>query len=493
MNITHISSEFSPFAKEGGLGDVLHGLSKEQKKMGHQVCVLLPKYDVIPMKMFDTLEIYVQDLWSYEDGIEYHNSVYKGTFEGIDIFLIEAHHPAYYFNRGLIYGSINDAERFLYFCRASIQFLIHKGGCDVLHLHDWPTSAVAPLIHHLAPQLKHRIQSIIFTIHNIEHQGKVHPKYLSRVGLNPATLLSKERMQDPHDKEIINLMKGGIVYADQVVTVSTTYAKQILTPEYGCGLDSVVREHKEKLHGILNGIEVNTWDPLTDPHIKEHFPSNSTYIQEIVRKKGLNKTALFKELNLQPQEQGPLIISITRIVSQKSPELILYALEKTAELGGNFILLGNVFEKGLERKCLLLKEKYHSRKNVSIHLEFSEKLAHQLFAAADCIFIPSKFEPCGLTQMIGMRYGTLPLVRNTGGLKDTVTDIDQPCPTGFVFEELDTPSVEKMLEKVFYTYCYDQKKWHTVMQNGLNKDYSWDKPSKSYEKVYTLKGLSSLK
>ncbi len=483
MYITHISSEFSPFAKVGGLGDVLHGLSKQQVKDGHKVQVILPKYDIIDLKVFSSIKIYLQDLWSYEDGIEYHNSVYRAIFEGIEIFLIEPHHNSYYFNRGCIYGAINDVERFLYFCRTCIQFLNTKGHApDILHLHDWPTAAIAPLIRYLSPKLESTIKSIVFNIHNIEHQGKIHPKHLSRIGLNGAQFLTKDTMQDSLVPELINLMKGGVTYADQVITVSPTYAQEILTPEYGFGLQATMRKFKHKLHGILNGIETETWNPSKDPYLYESFPSNATFIHEIVRKKELNKARLFEELNFQPKGVGPLIISVTRIVSQKSPELILRGMEQTVKNGGSFILLGNILEIAIERKFLTLKE----NSNVYMNFTFSEELAHKLFAAADAIIIPSKFEPCGLTQLIAMRYGTVPIVRSTGGLKDTVIDISSPLPTGFVFEDLTKTAIDTTLEKVFAIYQYDQKKWQALMQNGLNRDPSWDFPCNLYEKVYNL-------
>ena len=231
MYICHITSEFSPFAKVGGLGDVINGLAKQQIKDGHKVEVILPKYDIIDLKIFDSLEIYTQNLWSFEDNIEYHNSVYKAVFEGVTIFLIEPHHNSYYFNRGLIYGSINDVERFLYFSRAVVEFLIkEKKYPDALHLHDWQTAAIAPLIRFMAPVLNSHIKSIIYTIHSMEHQGVIHPRNLTRIGLKGETFLKNSRMADPKNIELLNLMKGAITYSDKVVTVSPSYAKEILTP-----------------------------------------------------------------------------------------------------------------------------------------------------------------------------------------------------------------------------------------------------------------------
>ena len=493
MYITHISSEFSPFAKVGGLGDVLHGLSKQQVLDGHKVQVILPKYDIINLQVFSSLEMYIQDLWSYEDGVEYHNSVYRGMFEEIEILLIEPHHNSYYFNRGCIYGAINDAERFLYFCRTCIQLLNTRGATpEVLHLHDWPTAAVAPLIRCLSPKLSGSIRSIVFNIHNIEHQGKIHPKHLSRIGLNGAHFLTKDRMQDPIHLDLINLMKGAITYCDQVVTVSPTYAKEILTSEYGFGLHLTMIKFKDKLHGVLNGIETTTWNPSTDPYLYAKFPSNPTFINEIMEQKRINKEKLFKELGFHRELKGPLIVSVTRIVKQKGPELILRAMEKTVEKGGSFVLLGNISDISLEKKFFHFKQSHEHTGNVHLNFTYSEELAHRLYAAADAIIIPSKFEPCGLTQLISMRYGTVPIVRNTGGLKDTVTDIlsSNLPPTGFVFNDATTDAIDKTLALVFAVYKNDQKKWQTLIQNGMNRDSSWSFPSHLYENIYLSKSVT---
>jgi starch synthase len=464
----------------GGLGDVIHGLTKQQIKDGHKVEVILPKYDIIDLKIFDSLQIYTQNLWSYEDNKEYHNTVYKAVYEGVTIFLIEPHHNEYYFNRGLIYGSINDVERFLFFCRASIEFLIkEKKYPNVLHLHDWMTAPIAPLIRFLAPVLDKNIGSIIFNIHNIEHQGVIHPKNLTRIGLKGETFLKNSAMADPKQSNLL-------------ITVSPSYAKEILTPEYGFNLHTTMDKFKDKLHGILNGIETETWNPSTDKYLLEKYPSNSTYINEIIRKKNINKQMLLKSLNMNEHAKGPLIICITRIVSQKSPELILHAIYKTVENGGCFILLGGIFEKSLEEQFTKVKKELENCPNVHLSFSFNEELSHKMFAASDAIFIPSKFEPCGLTQLIAMRYGSVPIVRNTGGLKDSVINFSCQDGNGFVFSELTTNSVDGILNNTFNTYINHQNKWQILMQNGMDKDLGWQKPAHLYEKVYLQTSKSSM-
>jgi len=480
LNITHVSSEFNPLAKEGGLADVVHGLAKQQVLNGNNVSVILPKYDLINLSLIPPLEIFDEDLWTFQNNKSHRNTIYKTIYEGIILYFIEPFHPGNYFNLGHIYGAKNDAERFLYFSRVVVEFL-NKGSQapNILHLHDWPVAVIAPLIKCMFPNLNQRIDSIVFTIHNIEHQGKVHPKELSLIGLYGANGLI-----DPKKPDYINLMKGGITYADTVTTVSPTYAKEINTPEYGFGLDKIINQNKDKLFGIINGIEQESWNPSTDPHLFEPYPSNGTFIQDILRKKALNKQALFRELTMSPTNGGPLVICITRIASQKSPELILKAISLIIRKGGCFILLGNISEKEFEKSFTQAKEEFKNNPNIFLCTKFDNGFAHKLFAAADIIFIPSKFEPCGLTQMIAMHYGTIPIARNTGGLKDTINDSTSNDPSGFLFDELSEAAVDRILDTAFNTYFYDKVKWHTMIQNGIGKDYSWKLPSISYEHIY---------
>lgn len=490
MKIIHITSEFSPFAKAGGLGDVLHGLSKKQAEDGHEVFVILPKYDLIDTSVFDAIETYHKDLWCYENGNEYHNTVYKATFEGVTLFLIDPDHIDYYFKRGVIYGTEVDSERFLYFSRAAVEFLRKENApTDVVHLHDWPTAAVAPLLDNLFPAVKKLIGSVVFNIHNIEHQGKIPPKLLTRIGLFGASFLTKELLMDPACEKTINLMKGAILYSDKVITVSPTYAEEITTKDFGFGLEGTIKKMHKKLYGVLNGIETETWDPATDKNLKEHFPSNGSFILDVQRKKARNKQTLLQELHMQMDLSSPLVICVTRIASQKGPKLILHAIEKVVEKGGAFILLGSICEKPLEKPFAELQEKYKDHKRVHLSFTFNDSLSHKLFAAADAIFLPSKFEPCGLTQLISMRYGTVPVARKTGGFKDTVLDLSTSAPTGFLFEEQTEQAVDMVLDQMFDTFSRRPSVWQKMMQNGLNRDSSWKYPAQRYEKIYA----SSLK
>ncbi len=494
MYILHVASEFAPLAKVGGLGDVVHGLAKEQAAMGHEVEVILPKYDIIQYQNIKNFTLEMGDLWSFEDSSRYHNAVFCGNVDKIKVHLIEPHHNHYYFNRGKVYGTPDDIERFVYFCRTVCEFLhLQKRKPDIIHLHDWPTAPIAPIIKHIYKDLGFTYGSIILTIHNIEHQGKCSPANLSRIGLRGEDFRTEERLADPKDPSTINLLKGGIVYSDAFTTVSPTYAKEIMTPSFGFGLDGVVRRFEDKFSGILNGIETECWNPANDPILTFPYPTNATYIETIIKSKEANKEALFKKLNMQPSK-GPLIACISRLVKQKGPKFILHAIDYALKQNSSFILLGSSIDHEFEKEFKELEFRYKNHPHFFVKLSFDETFSHSLYAAADTIFMPSIFEPCGLTQMIAMRYGTVPIVHKTGGLTDTVSDMDNSkipliLRNGFTFENPDPTSVERVLKRAISCYQNDKKRWRQLIQTSLTMDFSWKKSAQGYETFY----LESLK
>jgi starch synthase len=499
MYILHVASEFAPLAKVGGLGDVVHGLAREQAAMGNEVEVILPKYDTIKYKNLQNFEIEFKDLFSFEDAHRFHNSVLSGFIDEIKVHLVEAHHPHYYFNRGHIYGEPDDIERFLYFSRTVGEYLHQKKRRpDVIHLHDWPTASLAPILRHIYSHLGFSFGSIVITIHNIEHQGRCHPANLTRIGLRGEDFRTEDKMQDPHDPSIINILKGGLVYSDAITTVSPTYAKEIQTSTSGFGLDPLIRKYQSQIHGILNGIELETWNPALDPYISHPYPNNPTFIATIKNGKETNKKELFQKLGMKLTD-GPLIACISRLAKQKGPKLILQAIHLALKQNASFILLGSAIDKEFEAEFQELKETYKDHPNFYMKLTYDEAFSHALYAAADAIFIPSLFEPCGLTQMIGMRYGTIPIARNTGGLSDTVFDIDnQKIPlnlrNGFIFEHPDSASVDRAIKRAITCYRQDENRWRLLIQNCMAADHGWKKSAKAYEYVYfesLKKGQSS--
>jgi starch synthase len=489
MHIVHLTSELSPIAKVGGLGDVVHGLAKQQAQSGHRVEIILPRYDTIHFDSLSNLKMSMRDLWSYENSEEVHNSVWSARIEELSIYLIEPHHTSYYFNRGKIYGETDDITRFLYFTKTALEFLLKsRRQPDLIHIHDWPTAIAAPLLKETYHKLGLAPGGVVLTIHNLEHQGKCVPRDLSRIGLRGGDFLNANSMQDPLDPTLINLLKGGIEFSNAVTTVSPRYAQEIKTPLGGASLHDTILRNNQKIHGILNGIDTEFWNPAKDHYLTHNYNPEASHIRNVLKQKKSNKELLLKKLHIQPTK-GPLITSITRLAHQKCPDLIKEAILYTIEKKGQFVLLGSTCDKEIEREFLKLKNNPSLQECGFIQLTFDEIFAHQLYASADAIIIPSLYEPCGLTQMIGMRYGTVPIVRRTGGLADTIFDIDlsdKPLNmrTGFTFDFPDPAGIHWVIDRVFDCYQNNQGKWQTIIQNGLTVDVSWSRSEKDYEKLY---------
>jgi starch synthase len=476
MHIIHIGSELAPIAKVGGLADVIYGLAKATAKQGHTVEIILPKYDSIDYSLLKNLKPEFRELWSYEGPYRYHNTIWSAELENLKILLLESHHPAYFFSRGDIYGFPDDIDRFVYFSRAVLEYLFKSGkNPDILHLHDWPVSLAAPLYKEMYIPLGFRTKGVVLTIHNLQHQGKCSPSNVTKAGLRGEDYLTEEKMGDPLLPTHLNLLKGGIVYSDFVTTVSPTYEKEIKTQDGGFGLDTLLIKYQKKLKGILNGIDYDYWNPATDKHISPYSTQN------VLQGKKENKLKVRKKFGLK-ESKGPLVCAISRLVPQKGPALIIYALKKTVEKGGQFILLGTAPDPNIDVAFKNLQQELIPNKDVIIHLDYNETLAHLTYAASDMIIIPSLFEPCGLTQMIALRYGTLPIVRKTGGLADTVIDIDHDHGNGFVFDFPDIKGVDWALDRAFNFY---KKGIHlNLIEQSMQVDFSWNRSADEYMNIY---------
>jgi starch synthase len=486
MKIIHLSTEFAPLAKAGGMGDVLVGLSRELLRLGHEVEVILPKYDFIPEHLLKDLRIHLANFHCSENGTSYANTMWEAVSENCRILLLDPHHPKNYFKRGKIYGCEDDAARFLYFCKASLEYLKAKNEpIDALHLHDWHTSAAA-----VFAKDYFKIQTpVILTIHNAEYQGLCASWDLNAAGLNGSHYAKKEWLQDERHPEALNLLKGGVIFADRVNTVSPSYAKEILTPEIGKGLTSTFLKYKNKLSGILNGIDQIIWNPANDPSLIAPFSAQQAS-SEIRSAKEKIRSHLREKFQLENNER-PWIGSITRIVSQKGPELIEEGLIQTLKHGGSFFLLGSSPTPSLQHHFDLLKKKYAQNKNVCLHFEYDETLAHQLYAALDFLLMPSIFEPCGLSQLIAMRYGTVPIVRKTGGLKDTVfdfenSDIPSEKRNGIVFEKATKEDLSKAIERAVLMFKSDREKFESMILQVMEQDFGWEKSAQLYINLYRL-------
>jgi len=480
MRIVHLAAEFAPLAKAGGLGEVILGLPREQARISGEVEIILPKYDFIDLNKLENLKIEVPDFKC----LEYANAMWSGRSEGCSVHLLEARHPAGYFHRGKIYGCEDDIARFLYFSRAALEYLkVKKEPIDILHLHDWHVSICAALVKDLFKELK--VKAIVLSIHNVEYQGKCDISDLDAIGLKGAAYLSKDKLQDDNPKfpKSINLLKGGIVYADAIVPVSPSYAQEILTPEYGFNLNQTLRKHQAKIKGIINGIDQKIWDPSHDAVL---IPSYS--VESAIGGKQANREALAKKFPLAVKKR-PWLGAVTRLVPQKGPELLEAALEKTLELGGAFLLLGSSPMPTIQEQFDKLKEKYKGNPQVLLHYEYNEAVAHLIYAALDFLIVPSHFEPCGLTQLIAMRYGTIPIVRATGGLKDTVFDCeDSKVPVnqrnGFTFPEATAYSMNQTLERAFKLFRTEVPIFQSMIRRGMEADFSWKKPAQEYLRLY---------
>jgi starch synthase len=476
MYIVHLATECAPIAKVGGLADVVAGLSKEGLKHGHQIEIILPKYDCIDYAALKDLKAAYPEVWSYDGPYKYHNTIWSAKLDGLKIWLLESHHPNFLFNRGKIYGCADDIDRFVYFSRAAMEFLFKADKRpDVLHLHDWATALAAPLYKEMYAPLGYKIGGTVLTIHNLEHQGECLPQNITRAGLRGEDFLTPDKMQDPYQNHLINLLKGGIEYSDYITTVSPNYEKEIKTIEGGCGLNTTLVHHQNKLAGILNGIDTSYWNPETDAYLA--CPYN---LPSVNHGKQSNKAKLRSRFGMK-ESNTPLICSITRLVPQKGPFLIQYALEQTLKKGGQFVLLGTSPDPEIDKEFRQLQKQLSKNKNAAFHFEYDEPLAHLTYAASDMIVIPSIFEPCGLTQMIALRYGAIPIVRATGGLKDTVCD----GKNGFTFDFPDDLGVNWALNRALETYMQDPEKWKTLIRTGMSQDFSWKKPCEFYLKIYS--------
>ncbi|KAL8460875.1 hypothetical protein ACS0TY_032391 [Phlomoides rotata] len=419
LHIVHIAAEMAPVAKVGGLGDVVAGLSKALQKKGHLVEIVLPKYDCMQYECVKDLKALDMPIESYFDGRLFKNKIWVGTVEGLPVYFIEPQHPAKFFWRNQFYGEQDDFKRFSFFSRAALELLLQAGKKpDIIHCHDWQTSFVAPLYWDLYVPKGLNSARICFTCHNFEYQGAAPASDLASCGLDVHHLNRPDRMQDNSASHMINPIKGAIVFSNIVTTVSPSYAQEVRAAEGGRGLEATLNSHSKKFVGILNGIDTGSWNPATDPFLKVQYHSKD------IEGKTENKEALRRHLGLSSANaRQPLVACVTRLVPQKGVHLIRHAIYRTLELGGQFVLLGSSPVPQIQREFEEIRDHFKTHKHARLVLKYDESLSHLIYAASDMLIIPSIFEPCGLTQMIAMRYGSIPIVRRTGGLNDRLSSL----------------------------------------------------------------------
>ncbi len=483
MYILMASAECAPVAKAGGLGDCVQGLARALIQDGHQVEVLLPKYDCLRLDLIEGLERAYAGLLVpfYDQGIRC--DLYRGRVESIPCWFIDPVAPVDFFRRGLIHGEPDDADRFGLYTRAVLEFL-HQSGRqpDIIHCHDWHTGLIPVLLFETYEALGLDRTRVCYTLHNLGHQGWVGESVLYQAGLDAGRLMAPDRLRDPANPHTINLMKGGIVYANYVTTVSPRYAWEIRTSGQGMGLQETLECHDHKFAGILNGIDYQSWNPETDPSIACPFGPES------LADKARNKAALRRRLGL-AEEHRPLIAVVSRLDAQKGVELIRHAILYGLARGAQAVLLGSAQDPRLDTYFRILKRETAANPNCHLELGYDEELAHQIYAAADILVIPSRYEPCGLTQMIAMRYGAVPVARRVGGLADTVFDAnysDRPFAerNGFVFDELTPAALEGALGRALGLWFDYPDYFRQLRLNGMAMDHSWSRPARQYLEIF---------
>ncbi len=488
MHIVHIASELAPVAKVGGLADMVLGLARETQSRGHQVTFLLPNYDCLLRRHVENMEKVVGAFTCFYEGENRAFEVWKGTVNGLPVLLIGDYAPMAYFNRGVVYGASDDIDRFIYFSKAALEALHFLDiRPDVLHCHDWPTALVGPLLRDQFHDSTLSHAKVVLTLHNLDYQGRCSVDNLNRAGVEGHIYQSPDKMGDNTWPEAINLVKGGIVYSDAFTTVSPTYSEEVRSPSEGRGLENTINRHHEKFRGILNGIDYTYWNPADDSHLTHHYTVEDLETHDTTGKDAA-KTALRARLNLEECPR-PIVSCVSRLVPQKGVELMKHALYRTRELGGQFVLLGSSPDASLQAQFEELRSEFAEDPHVHLVLRSSEELAHQIYAGSDMLLIPSLFEPCGLTQMIALHYGTVPLVRLVGGLADTVFDIETAQVTeelrnGFTFEHATPEGVNWALDRAIACWRERPQIWHQTVVRGMRQDHSWSQRASEYIQLY---------
>jgi len=482
--IVQISPEMAPVAKVGGLADVVFGLTRELAIRGNHVETILPKYDNLRYDHIYDMQQVFNDLWVPWYGGAIHCTVYFGFVHGRKCFFIEPHSGDNFFNRGSIYGFADDVMRYAFFSRAAMEFLFKAGKHpDVIHCHDWQTALVPVFLYEIYQYLGMTHPRACLTIHNFKHQGVTGMEVLRATGLHqPERYVDYNRLRDNHNPHALNLLKGGIVYSNFVTTVSPRYAFETKDGGQGFGLEPTLHTHHMKYGGVVNGIDYDAWNPETDHHIPVR------YGLEHIDGKYDNKRALRHRLMLADNDK-PIVAFIGRLDPQKGLDLVRHAIFYTLERGGQFVLLGSSPDHGINADFWGLKRMLNDSPDCHLEIGFDEDLSHLIYAGADMMLVPSRFEPCGLTQLIAMRYGTVPVVRAIGGLADTVFDkdfSDRPLHerNGYMFETYDQPGLESALGRAIACYYHHPDHFRELIKNAMRYDYSWNRPGEDYLNIY---------
>ena len=472
MNILYVTGEAAPFCKTGGLADVSGSLPVALAARGHHVAVMLPLYDTISKQWRRQMTfhrfIYVNLSWRHE-----YCGLFSLEYRGVTWYFVDNEH---YFARGRLYGEGDDGERFGFFSRAVLDLLpLLDEMPQVIHCNDWQT-ALVPVYRQDLTGRWDALRGIrtVFTIHNIEYQGKFGANTVSDLfGLDRGWYDGGTLEMDG----CVNLMKGAMLCADAVTTVSPTYARQLRLSAYAQGMESVVQRCGEKFSGIVNGIDTAVFDPATDPVLPAHYSVRN------LRGKATCKKALQQELGLQVQSDVPVISMVSRLVGHKGIDLICESLDNIMRTGCQLVLQGSG-EEQYESFFRYAENRYKGR--LCAYIGYNEELAHRIYAGSDLFLMPSRSEPCGLSQMIAMRYGAVPIVRQTGGLADTVRScqMGQEDGNGFVFANYSAFDMQYVISQAVELYRSDLHGFRRVQRCGMTDDFSWNVSAGAYEALY---------
>ncbi len=484
MQVVMAASEVAPFAKVGGLGDVLGALPRALAQLGASVSVVVPLYRCVFQNLngqpLEPLPLSVRVPIASR---HVYGRIMRSKLPRSDVPVYFVDCPEY-FDRPEVYGENgrdypDSAERFIFFSRAALELWAALGlDPDIIHVHDWQTALIPVYVkEQLRPERNlFRKAGLVLTIHNLAYQGRFWHWDMLLTGL-PWELFTWQKLEfEGH----LNFLKGGIVYADAITTVSRTYAQEILTPEYGHGLDGVLRAFRDRLWGIVNGVDYDVWNPATDPHLPANYD-----IETVVEGKAKCKAHLQRELGLEEREV-PLVAQIGRLDPQKGWDLIEELADDLMRREVQYVALGTGqrrFEQWLEE----FAARYPGR--AAVRIAFDEALAHRIEAGADIFLMPSRFEPCGLNQLYSLRYGTVPVVHKVGGLADTVVDVNEETlaegnATGFVFDRYRADACLAALDRALAAYR-DRTLWWRIVRTGMAQDWSWRRSAREYLEVYS--------
>lgn len=473
--ILFAASEAVPFIKTGGLADVTGSLPRYFDRKEYDIRIILPKYACMDEQWKGQLHFlchfYVNLSWRKQ-----YAGIFETKYDGITYYLVD---NEYYFAGDKPYNNIyEDVEKFAYFSKAVLEALPYLDFCpDVIHCHDWQTGLIPVFLRTLYGDQKYYTGiKTVFSIHNLKFQGRWKlPEVMDITGL-PRQIFTAEKLESYGEA---NYLKGGVVYADAVTTVSPTYAHEITTPEGGEGLDGLMYACRDKLYGILNGIDYAEYNPKTDRYLPFHFDEVS-YRQG----KEKNKRKLQEDMRLPAEKDVFLLGMVSRMTDQKGFDLITYILDELLERENMQFVVVGTGEERYENGMRAFAHKYP--KKLKVNIGYSEALAHQVYASCDAFLMPSLFEPCGLSQLMSLRYGTVPIVRETGGLKDTVEAYNEYTQegTGFSFANYNAHEMMHTLQYAMSVYYEKPKAWSGLIERGMRQDFSWGASVREYEKLY---------